>query len=169
MIDMDRTIIVDDPEEQFSGRLEWAEKQREGAAEDSVNNDVAYFEAYQEELKERIQELQDGGISEQALIDDYHTAKEEWDEIEDPSEEDMSCAARLDTAKHVLEGVFGHGAVDVGHVVRASSDGNGEIELVGKTGNTVKIQVINEEDALARADLFLREAGYSVDDLQIEG
>jgi len=162
---MDRTIIVDDPEEQFSERLEWAEEQRVGAAQESANTDVAYYEAYQEELKDRLEALQDGGISEQALIDEYHTAKEEWDEIEDPTEDDMSCAARVDVTKHVLEGVFGHGPVEIGHVVRASSDGDGRITLVGKNGNTADIEVINEEDALARADLFLQEAGYSVDDL----
>lgn len=165
---MDRTIIVDDPEEQFSDRLEWAEEQRAGAAEDGVNIDVAYFEAYQEELRGRIEALQNGGISEQSLIDEYHTAKEEWEEIEDSTEDDMSFAARVDVTKHILEGIFGHGAVDIGHVVEASSNGNGEIKLTGKKGNTVKIQVINEKDALARADLFLKEAGYSVDDLQVE-
>jgi len=160
---MDRTITVDEPGEQLSARLEWAEEQREGAAQDGVANDVAYFEAYKEELQDRLEVLQDSGISEQTLIDEYYTAKEKWDEIEDPTRDDMSCAARVDVAKHLLETIFGHGPVEIGEIVRASSDGDGRIKIVGEDGDTVNIEIQDEEDALARADLFLKEAGYSVD------
>jgi len=160
---MDRTIIVDDPEEQFGDRLEWAEKQHEGAVEDGLTNDVAYFEAYIEELQDRLEELQEGGISEETLLDEYYTAKEEWDQIEDPTEDDMSSVARADVAKHVLKGIFDHGAVQIGNVASASSDGDGEITLVGENGDAVKIEIQDEEDALSKADLFLQEAGYSVD------
>jgi hypothetical protein len=162
---MDRTISIEKAEEQFRDRLQWAEKQRAGAAADGVSIDVAYFEAYRKHLKELLEPLGNGGLSESELKDERRSACEEWQRIENPDEKDMEYVARRDAAKHILQRCFGY-AISIGKIVRGSTCEDGQVRLIDDDGREITVTVEDNGDALSVADLFLRKAGYSVSDLE---
>ena len=166
MTDTDRTIIADNPREELSHRLEWAEQQRGGAAQDGVTVDVAYFEAYENVLTDYLDTLAQSGLSEDDLLDTHETARDEWEEIEEKTEDNVVHAARADASKHILEAFFGHGAVELGETHMASVYSDGMVKFVGEDGTPVTMVVQDEQDALEKADVFLQQAGHSVDELQ---
>jgi len=166
MTDTDRTIIADNPREELSHRLEWAEQQRGGAAQDGVTVDVAYFEAYENVLTDYLDTLTQSGLSEDELLDTHEIARDKWEEIDEKTEDNVVHAARADATKHILEAFFGHGTVELGDTQMATVYDDGTVRFVGEDGTPVTMTVQNEGDALAKADLFLRQADHSVDKLQ---
>jgi len=162
---MDRTISLDDPKEQLAPLVKWAERERKAAAHEGNEQDEAYFANYGKELSQWIDSLKDG-VAESRLQRTVQSADSEWERVEDPQEADMAYPAKRDAANQILAEVFGHGLTKMGRIVRGSNGEDGEIKLVGETGDVVTIAVKNKAEALSNADRFLREAGYSVADLQ---
>jgi len=162
---VDRTIIVENPEDKLSDRLEWAEEQREGAQAEGVTVDVVYFEAYKRVLVDLLEDLHTDGLSEAGLYQRHQTRREEWEDAE-KSPDTVEHAAVADATKHVLDAFFGYGVTELGEVSNSTVYDDGTVQFVGEDGDAVRLQIRDEDDALAKADLFLHEAGRSIDDLR---
>lgn len=163
-----RTITVDEAEEL---RTKISDRE-EGLKSDSLTETGrVQLQAFIDTAETLCEQIETDGVDEQTLETRVQDLSDRLSELDDDDEVEDEVFAKV-RGEHkavatVLRTYFGWGPTHIGTLTgNASLYQDGTIEMVGDEGAVLMETDGREETALSSAELFLRDVGKTIDDLE---